>query len=76
MWYVITYPFPNFNGLTVGTLGMDKLIHPTLHWAGEYLSMLGLKLIRVSKMGSDMILEEHINDNETHFALVFACQVN
>ena len=28
---------------------MDKQFHPTLHWARDYLSMLGLKLIHVSK---------------------------
>ena len=24
VWYQITYPFPNFNGATVGSLGFDK----------------------------------------------------
>ena len=32
-------------------LGMDKQFHPTLYWACDYLSMLVLKLIRVSKRG-------------------------
>ena len=31
--------------------GMDELFHPTFHWACDYLSMLGLKLINVSKRG-------------------------
>ena len=31
------------------SLGMDKLFHPTLYWACNYLSMLGLKLNHVSK---------------------------
>ena len=33
----INYPFPNFNSVTVGSLGMDKEIHPTLYWACDYL---------------------------------------
>ena len=33
------------------SLGMDKLFHPTLFWACNYLSMLGLKLNHVSKRG-------------------------
>ena len=32
-------------------LGRDKLFHPTLYWACNYLSMLGLKLIHVNKRG-------------------------
>ena len=32
-------------------LGMDKLFHRTLYWACDYLSMLGLKLNHVSKIG-------------------------
>ena len=31
------------------SLGMDKLFHPTHYWACNYLSMLGLNLIHVSK---------------------------
>ena len=30
---------------------MDKHVHPTLYWTCDYLSMLGLKLIHVSKRG-------------------------
>ena len=33
------------------SLGMDKLFHPTLYQACNYLSMLGLKLNHVSKRG-------------------------
>ena len=33
------------------SLGIDKKFHPTLYWACDYLSMLGLKLIHVSKRG-------------------------
>ena len=49
MWNKITYPFINFSGCTF-SLGMDKWFHPTLYWACDYLSMLGLKLHHVSKM--------------------------
>ena len=30
-------------------LGMDKLLHPTLYWTCDYLSMLGLRVIHVGK---------------------------
>ena len=36
------------------SLGMDKWFHPTLYWACDYLSMLGLKLNHVSKRGHKM----------------------
>ena len=47
-------PFLNFNGSKLQrfnrwSLGMDKWFHPTLYWACDYLSMLGLKLNHVSK---------------------------
>ena len=40
--------------------GMDKWFHTTLYWAPDYLSMLGLKLIHVSKRAlfSDKALPE------------------
>ena len=34
------------------SLGMDTKFLPTLYWACDYLSMLGLKLIHVIKRGS------------------------
>ena len=40
-----------FNSATVEVLGMDKLFHPTLYKACDYLSMLGLKFNHVSKGG-------------------------
>ena len=42
----ITYPFPHFNGWE-----LIKRIHPTLYDGCDYLSMLGSKLIHVSKRG-------------------------
>ena len=33
------------------SLGMDKLFHPTVYWACDYLSMLGLKSNHVSNRG-------------------------
>ena len=44
MWYEITYPFPNSDG-------MEKYFHPTLYWTCDYLSMLVFKLFHVSKRG-------------------------
>ena len=48
MWDEITYPFPNFNHWS---LGMDKYFHPTFYNGCDNFSMLGLKLIHVSKRG-------------------------
>ena len=48
MWDEITYPLPNLNGVS---LGLDKLFHPTSYNGYNYLSMLRLKLIHVSKRG-------------------------
>ena len=45
-WDEIAYPFLNFNGCT----GMDKQFHP-IFYMDAYLSMLGLKLVHVSKKG-------------------------
>ena len=49
--YEITYPFPNFKVYTFWSLGMDKDFHPTLYNGCNYLSMLGLMFIHVSKTG-------------------------
>ena len=38
------------------SLGMDKKFHPTFHWARDYLSMLGLKLIHVWGLLIKMVL--------------------
>ena len=46
VWDEITYSFLNFNGGT-----FEVKFYPTLYWACDYLSMLGLKLIHVSKSG-------------------------
>ena len=54
VWDEITYSFPNFNGWSRWSLGMEKLFHPTPYWACDYLSMLCLKLIHVSKRGLRM----------------------
>ena len=43
VWDEITYPFPNFNGC--------RYFHITLYNVCNYFSMLGLKLIHVSKRG-------------------------
>ena len=42
---------PKLQGLQHWSLGMDKLFHPTLYDGCNYLSMLGFKLIHVSKRG-------------------------
>ena len=52
MWEEITYPFLNFNATTVEVnLGMDKYFIPHFTWAFNYLSMVGLNIIHVSKSG-------------------------
>ena len=49
----MSYLFPNFKGCTVlWSLGMDKQFHITLHLACNCLSILGLKLILISKKGA------------------------
>ena len=49
MWDEISYPFPKFQWLHHQNLGMDKKFHPILYNGCNYISMLGLKLIHVSK---------------------------
>ena len=44
----MTYPFPNFNG---SSLGMEKSFHPTVYWICDYISNSELKLNHVSKWG-------------------------
>ena len=42
---------PNLQRVHRWSLGMDKLLHPTLYNGYDYISMLGLKLNHVSKRG-------------------------
>ena len=49
VWDRITYPFLNFNGCTVEVYEWISNFIP--HFGCNYLSMLGLKLIHVSKRG-------------------------
>ena len=48
---------PKLQRLHHWSLGMDKLFHPTLLWACNYLSMLGLKLNHVSKRGPGCVIQ-------------------
>ena len=60
MWDEITYPFPNFIGCTVEVWEWISNFISTLYNGCDYLSMLGLKLIRVSKRGPrSMDVETH-----------------
>ena len=47
----LTYPFPNFTDYIVEVWEWDKYFHPTLDNGCNYVSMLGLKLIHISKDG-------------------------
>ena len=47
----ITYPFLNFNGAIVEVWEWISVLSHIVHWVCAYLSMLSLKLIRVSKRG-------------------------
>ena len=49
-WNEIAYPLPNFKGCTIEV--WEWISHPTFYWACDYLSMLGLKSIHVSKRGT------------------------
>ena len=40
---------PKIQRCSFWSLGLDELFHPTFYWANDYLSMLGLKLVHVSK---------------------------
>ena len=55
----ITYQFPNFNGCKFGN---GYWFHPTLYVTWDYLSILGIKLIHISKgaTGNDPIKFERI----------------
>ena len=67
MWDEIAYPFPNFNGATVEVWKCVSNFIP--HFNGcNYLSMLGLKLVHVRKMGHNLInLFLHFNELYTWF---------
>ena len=49
VWDEITYPFPNFNGAVVEGWKWISNFIPHFYWACDYLTMLVLKLIHVSK---------------------------
>ena len=49
VWDKITYPLPNFIGATVEVWEWIKKFHPTHYNGCNYLSMLGSKLIHVTK---------------------------
>ena len=49
MWDEITHPFPNFNGCTIEVWEWISNFIPLFIGACDYLSVLGLKLICVSK---------------------------
>ena len=48
VWHEITYPSPNYNGATVDV--WERVHDATLNNGCNYLSMMGLKLIHVSKI--------------------------
>ena len=50
VWNDITYPFTNL-AVHRTPLGLDQSFHHTLYNGCNYLSILGLKLIHVSKEG-------------------------
>ena len=52
VWNEITYPFPNFHGCTVEVWEClsNFITYPTLYNGCNYLSILRLKLFRVSRM--------------------------
>ena len=50
---------PKLQRLHRCSLGMDTQFHPTLYWACNSFSMLGLKLIHVSKRGHRKRLVSH-----------------
>ena len=61
---------PKLQRLCRWSLGMDKYFHPTHYWTCDYLSMLGLKLIHVSKGAPG--LARTVIPYGSHF-VVFSC---
>ena len=61
---------PKLQQYNCWSLGMDQQFHPTCYWESDYLTMLGLKLINVSKIGHwrDMIVKIWITSK-----LIFHC---
>ena len=49
---------PKHHRCSRSSLGMDNLFHPTLFGTCDYLSMLGLKLIHVSKKGHEYLTKD------------------
>ena len=56
-WNVLS--IPKIQRLHRWSLGMDKQFHPTFYQAYDYLSMLGLKLMHISKRGYWGLFDEH-----------------
>ena len=71
----ITYPFPNFQRCIPWSLGMDKSFHPTHHWACDYLSTLGLKLIHVpSSLSYKTHFHRQLNCWSLRYSWSIACR--
>ena len=70
VWDGIIYPFLNFNGATWNLL-VDKLFQSSLYNGRNYLSTLGLRLNRLSKMGPQQDKEStmHVADEGGKFKI-------
>ena len=78
---------PKLQRLHRWSLGMDKSFHPTLYWAYDHLSMMGLKLIPVNKRApwrycwchleyGNPVWWEYFHNNETSLDKLFTIFVN
>ena len=72
---------PKLQQCNLWSLGMDYQFHPTLHWACDYLSMLGLKLNHVSQRDPWWCIYESANmviiasDNVDFFQIMLTCNL-
>ena len=57
VWDEISYPIPKLQWLHIWGLAMNMEFRPTINNGCNYLSMLGLQLIHVSKRGSRTLQE-------------------
>ena len=58
VWVEITHSFPSSNDYSVEF--NDKWFHPTIYKARNYLSVMELKSIHVSKRGTECLIYEKI----------------
>ena len=67
---------PTLQWLHPWSLEMDKQFHPTLHWACDYLSMLGSRLIHFRKRDPGQYLPPANHNKKQNICLTFGLKKN